>query len=181
MWCLLPLVAMGEVPCAEDLADDRLWLNPTAALRYRHASLMNSVPSTPTALRTVLVVEDNDVYRQVVCTALQRQFPGWEILSAASLADARKLIGSKKVDVAVTDLSLPDGSGLDLLPHLAAQVAKGLKLVALTNDSSQDVLQGLKSRGYHGFVAKEHGIKVLCDAVRTVLAGKDFVSEPSQE
>jgi DNA-binding NarL/FixJ family response regulator len=79
--------------------------------------------------------------------------------------------------VVVTDLSLPDGSGVDLLPSLSANLANGLKLVALTNDSPRDVLQGLKSCGYHGFVSKEHGIKALCDGVQAVLGGNEFVSE----
>lgn len=129
---------------------------------------------------TVLIVEDNDIYREVLCAALRRRFPAWEILPASSLAAARGFIGSKELDVVVTDLSLPDGSGVDLLPSLSANLANGLKLVALTNDSPREVLQGLKSRGYHGFVSKEHGIKALCDGLQTVLEGSEYVSEPSQ-
>jgi hypothetical protein len=56
---------------------------------------------------------------------------------------------------------------------------KGTKLVALTNDSPTDVLEGLKRRGYHGFVAKEHGINSLCEGVKAVMAGHVFVSQPS--
>src|SRR6186997_94327 len=139
-----------------------------------------SQPTTATAANcTILVLEDNDIYRQVVCAALQKRFPDWEILSAESLAAAEKIIGSKPLDVVVTDLSLPDGSGVDLLPSLGKDLAKGLKLIALTNDSASDVLKGLKRHGYHGFVAKEHGIKALCDGVQAVLAGRDFVSQPS--
>jgi len=140
---------------------------------------MSDAPSSAAPSRTVLVVEDNDVYRQVVCAALRKRFPQWEILAAGSLAAAGEIIGSRRLDVAVTDLSLPDGSGVDLLPLLAADLDQGLKLVALTNDSSLDVLPALKLRGYHGFVAKEHGIKVLCDGVETVLRGQPFESTAS--
>lgn len=140
--------------------------------------MSESSPRTAAA-HVVLIVEDNDIYRQVVCAALQKRFPDWEILSAESLAAAEKIIGSKSLDVVVTDLSLPDGSGVDLLPFLGKDLAKGLKLVALTNDSASDVLRGLKRLGYHGFVAKEHGIRAICDGVQAVLAGKDFVSQPS--
>jgi DNA-binding NarL/FixJ family response regulator len=134
--------------------------------------------SSPAASRTVLIVEDNDIYRQVICAALQRQFPGWEFLPAASLAEARGFIGTKKLHIAVTDLSLPDGSGVDLLPSLATEIQGGLKLVALTNDASGEVLGGLKKRGYHGFVAKEHGLRALCEALQAVTEGHDFVSQP---
>jgi DNA-binding NarL/FixJ family response regulator len=140
--------------------------------------MRESSPKT-TAAHVVLIVEDNDIYRQVVCAALQKRFPDWEILSAESLAAAGRIIGAKSLDVVVTDLSLPDGSGVDLLPSLAKDLAKGLKLVALTNDAASEVLRGLKRYGYHGFVAKEHGIKAICEGVQAVLAGRDYVSQPS--
>jgi DNA-binding NarL/FixJ family response regulator len=139
--------------------------------------VMNDTVSSPPTACTVLVVEDNDIYRQVVCSALQRQFPGWEFLAAASLAEARALVGTKNLDVAVTDLSLPDGSGVELIESLAPQLNSGLKLIALTNDSPSDVLRGLKKMGYHGFVAKEHGLRALCDALRAVTTGQEFVSQ----
>jgi DNA-binding NarL/FixJ family response regulator len=140
---------------------------------------MSGSPSNPVASATILLVEDNDIYRQVVCAALQKRFPDWEILVAASLAAAGKLIGAKPLDVVITDLSLPDGSGVDLLPLLGADLKRGTKLVALTNDSASDVLQGLKRRGYHGFVSKEHGIKAICEGVKAVLEGSEYVSQPS--
>jgi DNA-binding NarL/FixJ family response regulator len=141
---------------------------------------MSERPSSLASSRSVLIVEDNDIYRQVVCAALQRRFPDWEILWAGTLDQAGSIVSSRPLNVVVTDLSLPDGSGLDLLPLLADGLARGLKLVALTNDSPRDVLPGLKLRGYHGFVAKEHGIKALCEAVETVLEGKEYVSNYSE-
>jgi DNA-binding NarL/FixJ family response regulator len=162
------------------LADVRFWLIPAAALPYACGLMMREPPASPVVSATILLVEDNDIYRQVVCAALQKRFPNWEILPADNLAAAAKFIGSQPLDVVVTDLSLPDGSGTDLLPSLATHLKNGLKLVALTNDSPQDVLKGLKQRGYHGFVAKEHGIKALCDVVQAVLDGKEVVSKPPQ-
>src|SRR5688500_7840029 len=104
---------------------------------------MSDASPSSAASATILLVEDNDIYRQVVCAALQKWFPAWEILPAASLAAAEKFIGAKPLNVVITDLSLPDGSGVDLLPLLEAGLKKGTKLVALTNDSPTDVLEGL--------------------------------------
>jgi DNA-binding NarL/FixJ family response regulator len=139
---------------------------------------MNKSSSSPVTSATILIVEDNDIYRQVVCAALQNQFPGWQVIPAANLEAARNVIATNSLDVLITDLSLPDGSGVDLLPVLGPALAKGLRLIALTNDSAADVLVGLKRLGYHGFVAKEHGIKALCNAVHVVAGGEEFVSEP---
>ncbi len=137
---------------------------------------MSVAPRSPDS-PTILVMEDNDIYRQVVCMALKRQFAASLILEAASLAQAQRLIGQQPLDVVVTDLTLPDGSGLDLLPFLAKDLSSGAKLVALSNESARDVLAGLTARGYHGFVAKEHGLQAVVAAIRSVLAGETFVSQ----
>lgn len=125
---------------------------------------------------TILILEDNDIYRQVVCAGLKRQLPESCLLPAASLAEARGLLGRQPIDVAITDLTLPDGSGLDLLPDLKEDIDRGCKTIALSNESAQDVLAGLKARGYHGFVAKEHGMKALVEAIHSVLAGETYIS-----
>ncbi len=156
-----------------------MWLLMVPGVGYALFLVMSEPSPSPTSVRAVLIVEDNDVYRQVVCAALQRRLQGWDILQAASLAEAERVVDSRKLDVVVTDLSLPDGSGVDLVPKLARDLERGLRLVALTNEAAQDVLPGLKKRGYHGFVAKEHGIKALCDAVEAVSAGREFVSQSS--
>lgn len=156
-----------------------LILDASDGFRYIWEKTMIGVSIRPPESRTILLVEDNDIYRQVVCAALTRLFPEWSILAAASLGEARGFIGRQKLDVVITDLTLPDGAGPDLVPSLAPDLSKGTKLVALSNESAGDVLGELKVRGYHGFVAKEHGVKALGEALVAVLGGGSYVSEPA--
>jgi len=67
----------------------------------------------------VLVVDDDGAIRTVVREALRRA--GHEVETAASAADLRRALRGGRAQVLVTDVVLPDGNGLDLLPRLRAE------------------------------------------------------------
>ena len=62
----------------------------------------------------ILVAEDDKSVRLVVQQALARQ--GYAVQSSGTAAGLWKLIESGKGDVLITDIALPDGDALDLLP-----------------------------------------------------------------
>jgi two-component system response regulator AtoC len=62
---------------------------------------------------TVLIVDDEPRLRRVLEMLLVDQ--GHRVVSAATLAEGRRALAEEQVDVALIDLMLPDGSGLDLL------------------------------------------------------------------
>ena len=64
----------------------------------------------------VLVAEDDKSVRLVVQQALARQ--GYAVQSSGTAAGLWKLIESGKGDVLITDVALPDGDALDLLPRI---------------------------------------------------------------
>jgi DNA-binding NtrC family response regulator len=84
-------------------------------------------------LKTILVIEDEDGVRMLVRTVLSRA--GYRILTASSTAEAQQLWQSEKDQVAlvISDNSLPDGSGIELVlrferekPEIKVIVASGL-------------------------------------------------------
>ncbi|MDC0967014.1 nitrogen regulation protein NR(I) [Alphaproteobacteria bacterium] len=64
----------------------------------------------------ILVAEDDKSVRLVVQQALARQ--GYAVQSSGTAAGLWKLIESGKGDVLITDIALPDGDALDLLPRI---------------------------------------------------------------
>jgi CheY-like chemotaxis protein len=64
----------------------------------------------------ILVAEDDKSVRLVVQQALARQ--GYAVQSSGTAAGLWKLIESGKGDVLITDVALPDGDALDLLPRI---------------------------------------------------------------
>jgi signal transduction histidine kinase/CheY-like chemotaxis protein/CHASE3 domain sensor protein len=69
-------------------------------------------------VRKLLVVEDDPVQRDAIAKLLENQ--AIEIVPAANVADALAELGKTTFDCVVTDLSLPDASGFDLLEQLAS-------------------------------------------------------------
>jgi len=70
-----------------------------------------------TRLRRLLVVEDDAVQREAVTQLLSNE--EIEIVAVATVAEARQQLAAGSFDCVVTDLSLPDASGYDLLESMA--------------------------------------------------------------
>jgi DNA-binding response OmpR family regulator len=90
----------------------------------------------------LLLVEDHTDTRSVLDMLLNRC--GYQTVTAKSLKEARTRLEEMSFDIVVTDLSLPDGDGLDLVRE-AKQTHK-LKAIAVTGRTSDEERnRGLKA------------------------------------
>lgn len=69
--------------------------------------------------KTLLLVEDDDALRSRLGIAMQKR--GFEVTSAASVADGLRAVATEAPDYAIIDLRLRDGSGLDVIEALEQQ------------------------------------------------------------
>ena len=67
----------------------------------------------------ILVVDDDAAIRTVVREALRRE--GHSVETAGSVAELKRAMKAFDPQVLVTDVILPDGNGLDLVPELLAE------------------------------------------------------------
>ena len=77
----------------------------------------------------ILLVEDHEDSRAVLSNLLIHC--GHEVATAANVQDALRLLGNLRFDVLVSDIGLPDGSGLELVAE-AKKLQPWKKTVALT-------------------------------------------------
>ena len=77
------------------------------------------MPSSRPPLAVVLVVEDDFVLRESICTVLQDA--GYRVEAAATLTDARQLLKRQQVSILVLDLMLSGERGDELLHELAEE------------------------------------------------------------
>jgi two-component system response regulator RegA len=82
---------------------------------------------------TLLLVDDEPVFRQVLATALRRR--GFEVATAGDVREAQAALSELVPTHAVIDLKLPDGSGLDLVAPLRARNAQA-RIVVLSGYAS---------------------------------------------
>ncbi|MGE4426260.1 MAG: response regulator transcription factor [Solirubrobacteraceae bacterium] len=110
------------------------------------------------AAPTLLVVEDDPLTRRFLAENLT--VDGWDVLEAPTLYDALAIVEHDAPSVIVTDLTLPDGSGLDLLRHvreadgIAARADPTTPIMVLSGlDGEIDRLRGLE-RGADDYLSK---------------------------
>lgn len=118
--------------------------------------------------RLILLVEDHDLYRDVVRAALGRYLPDYEILEADCVAAALPVLHAHSIDVLIVDMTLPDGSAIDLLDQCGYFIRQGVKVIVLSSHSSADMLPVLSRGDVHGFVSKEQGLKTLAESSTAV-------------
>jgi two-component system, NarL family, nitrate/nitrite response regulator NarL len=124
----------------------------------------------------VLLVEDHASFRQALAFMLERE-PGFEVAGqVGSLSEARELDEKalEKVEVAIVDLALPDGDGLDLIEDLSSQ-PRTMTLVLSASLEPGRFARAVEA-GASGVLHKSTPIKDIVEAVRKLRAGEALLS-----
>jgi len=127
----------------------------------------------PPVLR-LLLVDDSEVVRLGLRTLLEDD-PALEIVGeAASVAAALEACVRDRPDVALLDIRLPDGTGVDACRGML-QRRPALRILMLTSvDSGPLVAEAIRA-GAHGYLLKEVHADALVQAIRDVAAGKSVL------
>jgi DNA-binding NarL/FixJ family response regulator len=124
---------------------------------------------------TILVVDDFEPFRRFVCPILERE-AGLRIIGEASDGlKAVQKIEELQPDLILLDIGLPGLNGMEVARR-ASKLAPNARILFVSQESSFDVVQEALGLGALGYVHKQHGASELLDAVKTVLAGRQFVS-----
>lgn len=119
----------------------------------------------------VLLVEDDmAVRRRLEGLLLQFGYKLDAVVFAASLAEARAFLAEQPVALALVDIGLPDGSGIDLIAELHAS-DPGLPILVISAWCTQDVILSALRAGAVGYVLKERDDLEVAIALRSVLRG----------
>jgi DNA-binding NarL/FixJ family response regulator len=123
----------------------------------------------------VLVADDHAVVRRGLRQILA-ETPDIVLAGEAATADeVRQLVRDVPCDVLVLDISLPGGSGIQLLSELRRE-RPGLQVLVLTAFSEEQYAVRAIKAGALGFMTKESAPDKLIDAVRKVARGGRWVS-----
>lgn len=122
------------------------------------------------ALPRVLLLEDDPAVRRFVALALE-PLP-LQLLPCGTLAEARALLEHTPVQLVLMDLTLPDGSGQELLPSLHTPDNAACRIVVFSGGVDDAALRRqLQSQGAWRVLAKPVGVGLLFDTVREALQG----------
>lgn len=124
---------------------------------------MNQTPSK------ALVVEDHAASRKWLLETLEIAFPGIVCNDAESVKAATAHINTTTPDIALIDLNLPDGSGVDVIRQLR-QSSDCLCVVTTIYDDDQHLFPALRA-GATGYILKEHTKEAIAKLLRGIVNG----------
>lgn len=118
--------------------------------------------------RMALVVDDDDVFRNRLCRALEAR--GWETTSAGDGAVALELASKVSPDLAVVDLRLPGASGLEIVRDLR-KMDETTCIIMLTGYGSIATALSATKLGADHFLSKPADAEQILDAYRKIAEG----------
>ena len=124
-------------------------------------------------MNRVLLVDDHAAFREPLAFMLDRE-PEFEVVAqAGSLSEARRVL--ENIDLAVVDLSLPDGNGTELVGELRAANPHGMVLI-LTASAKREAYARAVEAGAAGVLNKSASITSVIEAARRLAAGEAVLS-----
>ncbi len=121
-------------------------------------------------------MDDHPLVREWLTTLLS-QSPDFQIAGETDNAPkALQLIGADKPDVAIVDISLASGSGIELIKNIKSSQFEVTVLVLSMHDELLYAERALRA-GASGYIMKSEATQKIFKAIHTVLDGEIYVSE----
>jgi two-component system, NarL family, invasion response regulator UvrY len=128
----------------------------------------------------VLVADDHAIVRRGIRQILA-ETPDITVGGEAGTAEeVRRLVREQRWDVVVLDISLPGGSGMDLLGELRRECPDLRVLILTVYSEEQYAIRAIRA-GAAGFLTKESAPDKLLEAVRKIASGGRYVSNELAE
>lgn len=121
-------------------------------------------------IRRILVVDDDDDIRTIAALALQ-QVGGWDVVLAASAAEALQLLAEAAPDLILMDVAMPGMDGPTALAAIQAAPAGSPQppVIFITADSTRAETASYLAAGAAGVIPKPFNPLELPDKVRQIL------------
>jgi DNA-binding NarL/FixJ family response regulator len=123
----------------------------------------------------ILIVDDHPLVREWLSNLIRQQ-PDLEVGNeTGSAPEALQLIGASKPDIAIVDISLASGSGIELIKSIKTSHPRVAVLVLSMHDELLYAERALRA-GAGGYIMKSEATQKVIEAIRGVLAGEIYVS-----
>ncbi|MGZ4041753.1 MAG: response regulator, partial [Bacteroidia bacterium] len=124
--------------------------------------------------------DDHELVRGGLARIIAEEFSSAVIHEVPNGISIEKIARSQKVDLIITDLSMPDKSGLEVLKQLRAELIKTPVLMLSIHPENQYAIRVLKAGG-NGYISKDCPRADFVNAIRTILSGKKYISSDIAE
>jgi len=126
-------------------------------------------------MQTVLVLEDHPETREWLGSIIKQAFVEVSLYEASSLAQARKLISEHSFDLALIDLNLPDGNGVEIISEISQNSPNTYCVVATIFDDDNYLFPALEA-GAQGYLLKEQTSEEFILSLQGIIKGEPPIS-----
>ncbi len=123
----------------------------------------------------VLLADDHKILRQGLRTLLEQEKDIQIVGEADNGRSSVKLTGELAPDVVIMDVAMPDLNGIDATRRIAKAEPR-TRVLALSMHSDGRYVKGMLQAGARGYILKDCAAEELTHAIRTVMAGRIYVS-----
>jgi DNA-binding NarL/FixJ family response regulator len=126
-------------------------------------------------MKTILLLEDLPEIRAWLRKLVLQVFPGSTISESSRVHDAIELVGAVKFDLALIDLGLPDGSGVDVVTKLRDMQPDAQSVVVTIHDDDEHLFPALQA-GAFGYILKEQARELITEQLQRISQGEPPLS-----
>lgn len=124
----------------------------------------------------VAIVDDHELVRRGLTDLINSDSELEVIVQAANAYEGFQVIKSHQPDVAILDVRLPDGNGVELCRDIQSKVP-GVKVIMLTSYADDEALLGAILAGASGYVLKDIKGDIFLKSIYKVAAGESILDE----
>ena len=126
-------------------------------------------------MKNILLLEDLPEIRSWLRSLVLQVFPGARISESARVHDALELVSALKFDLALCDLGLPDGSGVDVVMRLRDTQPDAQSVVVTIHDDDEHLFPALQA-GAYGYILKEQPRELIIEQLQRISQGEPPLS-----
>ena len=126
-------------------------------------------------MKQILLLEDLPEIRAWLRKLVLQVFPDSQISESARVADALALVTAVKFDLALIDLGLPDGSGVDVVTKLRDVQPETQSVVVTIHDDDEHLFPALQA-GAFGYILKEQARELITEQLQRISQGEPPLS-----
>jgi DNA-binding NarL/FixJ family response regulator len=126
-------------------------------------------------MRVALILEDLPESQVMLREVIQAAFPGIRVRCESTIAGALNIIHQFQFDLALIDLSLPDGDGTTVVDALRTQLPDCMIVVATIFDDDSHLFPALRA-GAQGYLLKDQPTTLLVNQLQGISEGRPPLS-----
>ncbi len=126
-------------------------------------------------MKTILLLEDLPEIRVWLRKLVLQVFPGATISESSRVQDALALVAGVKFDLALIDLGLPDGSGVDVVTKLRDMQPDAQSVIVTIHDDDEHLFPALQA-GAFGYILKEQARELITEQLQRISQGEPPLS-----